>query len=153
MKNWERQHPNRLWWWKIPDYTRPGAGYSNDRAVDVVACYNGVFVGIEFKIKKDDRAFPMNRIRDGQVKTLCDLEVAGGVGVIAIVVYKDKHDKCVYLIPIAEWNKEVKLTTDRKSIRIEEKFSAYRTAPRRVGSFVHWSMMLLERLADDKRKN
>lgn len=152
MENWKRQRSD-LWCWKVPDYMRPGTNYSNDRAVDVIACFDGVCVGIEWKIKKDDRAFPIKKIREGQIKTLCDIEVAGGVGLIAIAVYKGPKDKCVYLIPISCWNQAVKATTDRKSIRIEETFPNLRIEPQRAGQYVHWNLRLLwEFVCEAKRK-
>ena len=149
MSNWQRQHSD-LWFWKIPDYTRPGYGYSNDRAVDVVICCDGAFVGMEWKLKKDNRAFPLKRIRDGQIKTLCDIEIAGGTGFLMIAVYLSPHDKCVYAIPIKQWNKEAKEVheTGRKSIRIEEVFSYYRIEPRRIGTYVHWNFKLVEEVID-----
>lgn len=106
---------------------------------------------MEWKIKKDGRAFPINRVRMEQIKTLCDIEIAGGVGFLAIVVYKGPQDKCVYMIPVAVWNAEVKLTFGRKSIRIEEQFDEYRIEPRRVGSFIHWDMKLIEEIIDAKK--
>jgi len=145
MSNWQRQHPDS-WWWKIPDYMRPNSNYSNDRAVDVVACYDGTFVGIEWKLKKDNRAFPLKRVRDGQVKTLCDIEVAGGVGLLVIAVYVGPDDKCAYVIPVAQWNTEAREAHEagRKSIRVEEVFPHCKVKPRRAGAYVHWDFRLIE---------
>ncbi len=162
MKNWQRQQPGLLWWYKIPDYMPFQHNTPNARAVDIIACYNGICVGMEWKIKKDDRAFPINRVRMEQIKTLCDIEVAGGVGFLAIAVYKGPHDKCVYIIPISRWNSEVAfikneqkinntLIKPRKSIRIEEVFDDYRIKPIRVGSFVHWNMKQIEKIVDAKK--
>lgn len=151
MQNWQRQRGSLIWYHKIADPTF-GGDVTNERAVDVVACYKGTFVGIEWKLKKDDRAFPLKRVRLGQVQTLCDIEAAGGVGLLAIAVYNGPYDKCVYMIPIQYWNNAVNAITDRKSIRIEEAFPHWKVEPRRVGSFVHWNLQPIEDLIHDSTR-
>jgi len=151
MQNWKRQQINLLFWHKIADPTI-GGDVTNARAVDVVACFNGVFIGMEFKIKKDDRAFPMKRIRTGQINTLCDIEKAGGVGLLMVVVYKGPYNKCVYAIPVHRWLEKVTEVWPKcKSIRIEDHFADCRIEPHRVGSHVHWEMTLIEEYANATR--
>lgn len=145
MKNWQRQRPYMLWYHKIADPTL-GQKYTNERAIDVVVCFNGHFIGMEWKLKKDERAFPIKRVRDGQVKTLCDIEVAGGKGFIMIGVYLATGVKYVYAIPISRWNEQVAKTTDRKSIRLEGCFTDCRIDMIRVGQFKHWDFSTVEGL-------
>lgn len=145
MQNWQRQRCSRLWWHKIADPTF-GGDVTNERAVDVVGCLDGVMFGMEWKIKKDDRALPLNRVRLGQLETLRQIEASGGVGLLMIAVYKGPHDKCVYAVPIWAWDNATKAITDRKSIRIEEAFPACRIETRRQGSYVHWNLMKVEEL-------
>jgi recombination protein U len=136
-----------LWYHKIADPTF-GGDVTGGRAVDVVACYDGIFIGMEWKLKKDDRAFPIKRVRDGQVATLCDIEVAGGVGLLMIAKYKGPKDKCVYIIPIAQWNSAVRMAIKdgRKSVRVEELFENCRTGTQRTGAYTHWDMQFIERM-------
>lgn len=150
MADWQRQGRADLWFWKIPDYTRPGYGYSNDRAVDVVACYRGMFVGLEWKLQKNDRALPIDRVREGQVETLLVIEACGGVGLLMVAVYKGARDKCVYAIPIREWVQAVACESS-KSIRIAERFPHRRIDQFRSGSFVHWNMKPVEELINANR--
>jgi len=148
MQNWKRQKESLLWYHKIADPTI-GGNVTNARAVDVVACFGGTFIGMEWKLKKTDRAFPIKRIRTGQINTLCDIQAAGGIGLLMIAVYKGPYDKCVYAIPVHRWLEEVEQTT-RKSIRIEEKFIKYRIKPQRFGVRVDWNMGLIEEYIDEK---
>ena len=121
MQNWKRQRPDMLWWHKIAD-PRFGGHVTNERAVDVIACFQGICVGMEWKLKKDTRAFPLNRVRLGQLETLCDIHLASGVALLMIVEYITPQNKCLYAIPVDRWNCEVAKITDRKSIRLEEHF-------------------------------
>lgn len=145
MVNWARQHEPCLWHWKIPDYMRPGQMYSNNRAVDVVACYRGVMIGIEWKIHKSELGFRLDHVREGQIETLREIEKAGGVGFLAIAIYKSKTDKYLYLIPVEAWMRMVDNITDgRKSIRLVDAFPGYRVDLKRSGSYVHWNMNPIE---------
>jgi penicillin-binding protein-related factor A (putative recombinase) len=151
MDNWKRQHPYRLWAFKVPDYSHYYSNHSNNRAVDVLACYDGVFVGMEWKIKKDKRAFPFDRVRDNQVQALCDIGVAGGVGLLMIVVYHGPQDKYAYAIPIEVWN-ECVFAAQGKSVRIEEEFAQWRIEPKKHGAYVHWDMTKIEELCYDAKR-
>lgn len=103
-KSWRKKQPN-LWVIKFPDYFRPGAYYSNDRAVDTLICYFGQFVGIEWKIVKTKTAerFKATKIRDSQINALDAISKAGGVGLLIIVVYHDVTHKHLYVFTIDEW--------------------------------------------------
>ncbi|MFA7286944.1 MAG: hypothetical protein WC052_04775 [Patescibacteria group bacterium] len=151
MKDWKRQNGSSLWSYKIPD-PRFGSE-TNDRAVDIVACYDGVFIGIEWKITKNSRALPIDgcgSVRLGQLATLCDIEAAGGIGFVAVVVYHGPHDKCVYMVPIFDWNRMVAVI-DTKSVHVEKVFPQWKIVQRRVGPLIHWDFQTIERYIDARR--
>jgi len=156
MKDWQRQRSDLLWWFKIPDHSRPmaAANISGKRAVDVIACYNGLLIGMEWKLKKDKRAIPCRRVRINQIETLCNIEVAGGLGLLMIMVYLGPRDKAVYAIPIAEWNKQTQLIyekSNRKSIRIEEIFPQYKMLQHQIGQYKHWDITLLKEFINNAK--
>jgi len=103
-KTWKKHQPT-LWVMKIPDYFRPGADYSNDRAVDTMVCYFGQFVGIEWKILKSKTVerFKATKMRDSQINTLDAINKAGGIGLLIIAVYRDATHKHFYVFTIDEW--------------------------------------------------
>lgn len=151
MQNWQRQRPDLLYYHKIADPTF-GGDVTGARAVDVVACFCGVFVGMEWKLKRDNRAFPLKRVRIGQIKTLCDIEVALGFGYLMVAVYNGPRDKYVYAIPIKRWNEEVeRLKKGSKSIRIEEVFDDCRIEMYRAGSYLIWDTAQIEKELDRAR--
>ncbi len=141
LQNWHRQLPS-LWWYKIPDNPRYMQSYSNERAVDVVACLDGVMVGMEWKLQRNERAMPIDRVRDGQITTLKAIEQAGGTGLLVVGVYMGAHNKHLYAIPIEAWELAVK-TAQRKSIRLQESFPNCRVDTNRSGAYVHWDTQLL----------
>ena len=154
MQDWQRQRPalhcqhlqkNRVWYHKIADPTY-GGNVTNTRAVDVIACFGGVCVGMEWKLKKDTRAFPIKRIREGQIETLRAIEQAHGIGFIMIAVYLGPREKCVYAIPIERWLEVVVRTTTRKSICIETEFANCRIEMHSVGTYRHWKVRPIEQL-------
>ncbi|KKL85157.1 hypothetical protein LCGC14_1957580, partial [marine sediment metagenome] len=67
MFNLQRQYPE-IFFHKIAD-PRIGGYSTGTRAVDIVLCFKGIFVGLEFKIMKG-RSIPLDRIRENQLITL-----------------------------------------------------------------------------------
>lgn len=145
MDNWQRQNAEMLWWWKIPDYTRPGKSYSNERAVDVVICYRGRFIAIEWKLLKKGNRFPYKRIRNSQIQTLMDIKQAGGEAYLAIGVYRSSKEKCIYILDIQNFcDKRAELTSCNPisiSLNHFERFDQHRQGP-----YIHWDNKLFERL-------
>ena len=150
MQNWQRQHPELLWWHKIADPTY-GGNVTHSRAVDVIACFKGVCVGLEWKLKKDDRAFPLDKVRDGQICTLLDIEKAGGVGFVMIAVYKGSRDKHVYMIPIKQWIEITSQIKTRKSVRLELAFARWRVEIDYSSSHANWNASKIEKRANEAR--
>ena len=150
MDNWYRQRLDILWFHKIADPTF-GPRKTQARAIDVVACFKGIFIGMEWKLIKNTRAFPINRIRDNQVKTLCNIEVAGGVGLIMIAVYLPSRIKYIYAVPIKKWNQAVRCAT-KKSIKLDDVFIKYRFDIKQVGKYKHWDMKIVESYINKKAK-
>lgn len=147
MQNWQRQKPNSLWFHKIADPTY-GQAYTQTRAVDVIACYKGKVVGIEWKLIKNKKSIPLDRIRESQIKTLFDIKLVGGFGFIAIGVYNSTKDKSVYFIPIQDWCKAVK-KEKKKSIKLSV-FDKFKTTMIQVGQYKHWDMSYVELLLEGK---
>ncbi len=102
MQSWKRVQP-LLWWHKIPD-SRYGCE-TGPRAVDVIACWCGTLVGFEFKILTNRVSMAFDRVRESQLTTLEEIESAGGVGFLVIVVYYGPRNKCAYAIPVSVWRK------------------------------------------------
>jgi hypothetical protein len=147
MKNWYRQQPN-LWWWKIPDYFRPGHNYSNPRAVDTLVCVNGHFITIEWKLHKSELGFAISRVRKEQIHTSTEVNRAGGTGMLAIIVYKGGIDRHLYMIPMDVWERVATsvLTTGKKSLRLIDAFPNCRVEYRRVGAHMQWDYLRIEEL-------
>lgn len=151
MQNWKRQRPELLWFHKIAD-SRFGA-ITNDRAIDVVACYKGRMLGLEFKLVKEGISISINRIRSNQIITLNDIVKAGGLGYIIIIRYYSGTKKHAYLISPKCIFDEIKnaQSLGKKSIRLEV-FNKYRFEYVRNGSKINWDMSLIERKVDNANR-
>ena len=135
MQAWKAAEPT-LWWHKVADPTGGMGWASKPRAVDIVACLNGKFIGMEWKFRRNDNRFPINAVRYTQVLTLLGIYNAGGCALVAIGRYKKRNDKLVHLIPIKEWVRRCDLLKGpndairlMKSINLRETFSEYEFRP------------------------
>ena len=83
---WEKQ----MWYHKIADVPVSVMEASGEfrfvphRAVDYLCCLRGRFIAIEFKLHHSAGSFPVSALRIQQVQVLQAVEIAGGVGLIAI---------------------------------------------------------------------
>lgn len=145
MFNLQRQYPE-IFFHKIAD-PRIGGYSTGTRAVDIVLCFKGIFVGLEFKIMKG-RSIPLDRIRENQLITLSEIERAGGVGLLAIVRYTNPRSKSMFLIPHFMWTQMIK-TTKKKSVRLDEYFKQYEVKQNRNGMYVNWDFSPLKKRVDD----
>jgi penicillin-binding protein-related factor A (putative recombinase) len=136
MKNVERQIPTS--WYKIPD---PQFGMkTGTRYVDVVLCLNGIHVGMEWKLIKNNNALPIKRVRRSQRKVLQKIIDANGVSYVMIAQYLNRSNKCVYQIPYKVWLERacVIRRTGKKSIRIQEVFGDCKTEMEYIGGLKAW---------------
>lgn len=148
MKNWQRQQPD-LWFYKIPD-ARFGAA-TGDRAIDVVACYKGRFIGLEFKLIKHGLSIPIRSIRDSQLATLDKINKAGGEGMIIIIRYFGGRKRHAYLLYPMQWKMAVIGAKKRgkKSVKLDY-FEGHRFDYKQVGRKMNWDMSVLEVLIQTK---
>lgn len=93
------------WAFKIPDAPirrGPGfRGFRGDRPCDLVACVDGRFVGIEVKLLKGYQAFGWRHLRPSQREHLRRIHDAGGLALVAAVVWVPRRVKRLFL-----WNFE-----------------------------------------------
>ena len=146
MKKWQAANPNRIWFHKIGDPAVAGS-ISAQRAVDIIGCFDGVLFAMEWKIKKNNRSFPFKKIRMNQIETLCDVSIAGGLGMIVIATYVSTKEKYIHAIPISIWNKTINnyvKTSTQKSINIEKHFDSCRIECRKSGNRDVWDMSSIE---------
>jgi len=70
------------WCYKIPDsptsWTMRQTRFTPAKPCDIVGCYLGEFFAIEGKQMKKFQAFGLRQLRDGQIKSLNEIEAAGG---------------------------------------------------------------------------
>lgn len=152
MQKWKDGNPNSIWYHKVADPTY-GANQTNNRAVDVLGCYDGRAFAMEWKLKKNINSFPFKRVRLNQIETLCDVAISGGMALIMIATYIDTKNKYVHAIPIQAWNRVVKnyvKTSSQKSINIEKYFDEYRIDCNKQGSRDVWTINRLEMLFECK---
>lgn len=119
-KSWRRARSGAIWCHKIAD---PRYGLdTGTRAVDVIACWDGIAVGLEFKIVTKTNSQELRKVRESQLNGLEDIEHAGGVGLLVIVRYKGPRDKCAYAVSVDRWRKAVKAARDngRSSVLLDE---------------------------------
>ena len=117
-----------LYYHKVAD--AGSLAYSQPRAVDVLASYQGQFIGMEWKLHKTKGAFALKHFRQHQYDELDRVAKSGGRALIVIGVYVDggKHQE-VYIIPFVHWGN---LITDDyyqplKSVKLQdERFDPYR---------------------------
>lgn len=140
MKNWQRQRQHLLWYHKIAD-SRYGM-VTGDRAIDVVACCEGRFIGLEFKLVKRGLSIPIKSVRDNQIKTLQAITNAGGLGFLIIIRCFSGTDKHAYAIEPHVWEAFVSVA-EKKSIKLSE-FDACRFDYVREGRQLNWDMSLIE---------
>lgn len=139
MKNWQRQQPD-LWFHKIAD-SRHGTA-TGDRAIDVVACLRGRFIGLEFKLVKRGLSIPIKSVRDNQIATLQAINNAGGLGFLIIICCFSGTNKYAYAIEPHVWQAFVDIA-EKKSIKLNE-FDECRFDYIRKGRQLNWDMSLIE---------
>lgn len=134
MAAWKMAEPS-LWWHKVAD-PATGGWMSRARAVDVIACLGGRFVGMEWKLRKGDGRFPIGAVRYSQVLALLGIHNAGGCALLAIGRYKRRDDRLVYLIPVKEWVKRCGILTGpndiappAKSVSLRDTFGEFEFRP------------------------
>lgn len=81
---------------------------------DILALYNGVYVGIECKVISSALSFPFGRVEPQQVSALEEVQKCGGRGVILINVRVPRKQDA-YIVPINDFL-HLRSTLDRKSI-------------------------------------
>jgi hypothetical protein len=119
-KSWRRAVSDAIWCHKIAD---PRYGLdTGTRAVDVISCWNGITVGLEFKIVTKTNSQELRKVRESQLNGLEDIERAGGVGLLIIVHYKGPRDKCAYAVPVDRWRAAARAAKDtgRSSVSLSE---------------------------------
>lgn len=90
-----------LWYHKIAD---PRYGLdTGTRAVDIISCWDGTTVGLEFKIITRGKSQELRKVRENQLAELESIERAGGVGFLVIVRYKSPRNKHAYAVPVDRW--------------------------------------------------
>lgn len=134
MKAWEKAEPT-LWWHKVADPT-VGGDVTRARAIDVIACLDGKFVGVEWKLRRGDGRFPIGAVKYSQVLALLGIHNAGGCALVAIGRHKRRDDRLVYLIPIKEWVKRCWIlrgpgdtAPPAKSISLHDTFAEFEFRP------------------------
>jgi len=144
-KTWKK-HQSKLWLMKIPDYFRPYANYSNNRAVDTLVCYNGYFLGIEWKIINTKKAehIKINKVRESQISALEAIEEAGGIGLVVIGVYHDPQHKHFYVFSIEDW----KYAATRPFLQGIDLDADY--FGKRSSSGIKWDWQWLEEVIDNE---
>lgn len=94
------------WAFKIPDpqiRRGPGfRGFRGDRPCDIVACVDGSFVAIEVKLLKGYQAFGWRHLRESQREHLGRIHAAGGLALVAAVVYVPRRVKRLHLWDFAD---------------------------------------------------
>lgn len=71
-----------VWWYKIPDSPMK----TTAKPLDVVACYNGRFFGIEFKKEG-------GKLTENQIKNLKGIQNVGGKAFVGTFIYNGKHER------------------------------------------------------------
>lgn len=144
-KSWRRVKPE-LWFHKIAD---PRYGLdTGTRAVDVVSCWDGVAVGLEFKIITHGISQPLRGVRESQLEGLEDIERAGGVGLLIIVHYKGSRDKCAYAVSVGRWREAAKSAKNagRSSVLLSE-FEDCKFGQKWCSGLLNWeTTKILERV-------
>ena len=114
----------RFWFHKIADSGT--LEFSRPRAIDVVASWNGHFIGIEFKLHKSLNAFPLKSVRLDQMECLSELHASGATALIIIGVYLGPRKRIAYSIPIDTWLQTVTVLDPKaKSVRLQDVFADY----------------------------
>jgi len=90
-----------FWWVKLPD--SPQAARTGKRTIDVLACLQGKFIGMEWKLRKNTRAFPITRVSTQQLITLKNIVDAGGIGLIVIGTYLNSREKFLDIFTYQGW--------------------------------------------------
>lgn len=145
MKNWQKQQPD-LWFHKIAD-SRHGIA-TGDRAIDVVACLKGKFIGLEFKLVKRGLSLPIKSIRNNQLETLERINETGGEGLLIIIRDFGGTKKHAYALYPMEWKVAVQVAerAGKKSVKLSY-FDGHRIEYRRVGRQLNWDMSGIEKFA------
>jgi len=145
-KSWRRVK-SELWCHKIAD---PRYGLdTGTRAVDVIACWDGIAVGFEFKIVKHGISQPLRGVRESQLDELEDIERAGGVGFLIIVHYKGPRNKCAYAVPVDRWRAAAKVAKNagRSSVPLN-KFEDCRFEQKWNGGLLNWETEKIQERVD-----
>ncbi len=147
MQSWKRVQP-LLWWHKIPD-ARFGCE-TGTRAVDILACWCGTLVGLEFKLLTRGVSIAFDKIRENQLVTLEEIEHAGGVGFLVIVHYKGPRDKCAYAIPVSVWRECVSNAKDEgvKSLKLDFHFGDCLFEQKYIGGQLNWETTKIQERVD-----
>lgn len=108
------------------------------RAVDYFVCLNGRFLAIEWKLHKTTAAIPLTKVRDEQIKTLQQVERAGGTGLLAIGHYCSSGS-AVYVLGVDDWTcLDIRARVeDRRSIPLDW-LADYRYERNRLGRRLVW---------------
>jgi penicillin-binding protein-related factor A (putative recombinase) len=121
---------NDLYYHKVAD--AGSLQYSQPRAVDVLASYQGLFIGMEWKLHKTTGAFALSRFRESQYIELAKIEKSDARALVVIGVYSDKgkHQE-IYIVPFSRWiNLIIDFKTGYqplKSIKLQDRqFDPYR---------------------------
>ena len=90
--------------YKIADTPARGFGmqFSPAKPCDLIACFEGRFVGIETKLLAGYKAFGWRNLRDSQRESLAAIDGAGGLALVAAVVYVPRRLKRLFLWPWSE---------------------------------------------------
>lgn len=100
MRKWEQQD-KKLWWTKLPD--SPLASRTGKRTIDVLACWKRNFIAMEWKLRKNERSFPINRVSEQQIRTLQIIQQAGGISLIVIGTYLGPRNKHLHIFTVHSW--------------------------------------------------
>lgn len=76
--------------YKIPDTL--GQRFTPAKPFDIASCWKGHFLGIEVKYLDEPMAFGMRHLRDSQIAALSDLDRAGGLSYVLVIVKHSKRD-------------------------------------------------------------
>lgn len=121
MQGWLKKTKQTLLYHKIADPTW-GSDVTGTRFVDVIASFDGRFIGMEWKLTNNHQGFSFSHIRPNQIKTLCDLDDSGASAFLMIGRYVSRTDKDVFAIPPVVWLQRIS-NIPKKSVRLDDVFS------------------------------